>query len=179
MTTPPPRTISPGGFAARQELSALLTSVWVAEAIRPSELLVIAAPTLSDGPVLDNRAGGFSGLEPSWSERVLRLSDLVLRVLVQGGEVWLLTREHPDGPNRLLKRVRESAAEAGFTSRLKTAEVKVLPRTGAFGDGYAVTGPIALTDHGPDFIDEVVAFEFPRTGTTRTTLQAAFGGLLT
>jgi hypothetical protein len=179
VTEPQRRLISPGGIAARQHLTQLLANVWVAEAIRPGEFLVIASPVLSDCPALDNRGGEFSTWDSRWGERVLRLSELVLRVLSQGGSTWLITRRQADGPNRFLCRIRESAGEAGFAARLRTAEVDTLPAAGVFGVGYSVTGAIAFADSGPDFLGEAISFEFHPAVNSRSHVQDKFGGLLT
>ena len=79
MNTAARRTLRPGGPAARHELAGLLASVWACEVVRPSGLLVLALPQLADGPALDNRGGSFTGVEPGWSARVVRVSDVLLR----------------------------------------------------------------------------------------------------
>ena len=180
MTPPPPfrRTIRPGGPAARHELALLVTSIWAAEAMRPSRFLLLAAPELADGQALDNRSGGFSALEASWGERVVRISDMLLRVLAQGGEVWLLTCRRTDGPNLLLARLRERALEVGRVDRFRAAEAESLPAAGLFGDGFALTGAVAFTDTGPDFAGEGVVFEVDPAAGRVSGLRATFEGLL-
>lgn len=173
------RLVSPGGIAARQQLTQLLANVWAAEAIRPGEFLVIASPVLTDCPSLDNRGGEFSIWDSRWGERILRLSDLVLRMLSQGGFTWLITRHQADGPNRFLCHVRESADEAGVAARLRTVELDALPAAGVFGVGYSVTGAIVFGDSGPDFLGEAISFEFHPAVSSRSHLQDKFGGLLT
>lgn len=171
------RTLHPGGPAARHELAVLLTSVWAGEAIRPSRFLLIAAPQLADGPALDNRAGGFSTLESEWGERVVRLSDMLLRALSQGSEVWVATRGRSDAPNLFLARVRDLAVEGGLGGRLRTAEPPVLPAAGLYGDGFALTGAVAFGDTGPDFAGEGIVFELDQTGERTTSLRKILEGL--
>ncbi len=173
MSTPVRRTLRPDGPAARHELAGLLGSVWACELVRPSGLFVLAAPQLADGPALDNRGGSFTGIEPGWGERVVRVSDVLLRTAARGGRVWVLTRRTPDRPNVLLARLRERAAEMGATARLRTAELDSLPAAGVFADGFTVRGPLLLGEDGPDFLGEAVVFD-PDTDATR----AAFEGCL-
>ena len=177
--SPARRAISPGGPAARHALGTLLTAVWAAEVVRPSAFLLLAATELHDGPALDNRAGGFSGLEPAWGERVIRVSDVLLRALKHGGEVWAFTRRRADGPSLFLARLRARAAESGFAARLRTAEPEALPVNGLYGDGFAVAGALALTEAGPDFAGEGVVFEPEFPPDRRAKLRTACEGLLT
>jgi hypothetical protein len=180
MTSPHTRrTLKPGGPAAKHELAALLDAIWVGEVVRPSRFLVLAAPDLGDGPALDNRAGGFSGLEPNWGERVVRLSDVLLRVLAHGGEVWVLTRRRPECPNLLLARLRERAAESSSDGRLRTAEVEAMAAAGVYGDGFALAGPIAFGETGPDFVGEGIVFDLNPASDRRENLRAVFGGQFT
>jgi hypothetical protein len=180
MTSPPTRrALKPGGPAARYELAALLGAIWVGEVVRPSRFLILAAPDLGDGPALDNRAGGFSGLEPNWGERVVRLSDVLLRVLTHGGEAWVVARRRPESPNLLLARLRERAAESGSAGRLRTAEVEALTAAGVYADGFTLAGPIAFTEAGPDFAGEGVVFDLDPASDRRESLRTVFEGLFT
>ncbi|MCC7066695.1 MAG: hypothetical protein IT456_28125 [Planctomycetes bacterium] len=156
----------------------LLTSIWTAEAIRPSRFLLLAVPDLFEGQALDNRAGGFSAMEASWGERIVRISDMLLRALAQGGDVWVLTRRRADGPNLLLARLRERAVEVGLGSRFRAAEAESLPAAGVFGDGFALTGAVAFTDTGPDFAGEGVVFELDPAAGRVSNLRTTFEGLL-
>ncbi|MFO0822553.1 MAG: hypothetical protein U0792_05435 [Gemmataceae bacterium] len=177
MTAPPllRRTLSPGGPAARRELAALLNSVWASEAIRPGKFLLLASPDLVDGPALDNRSGGFSGVEPGWGERLVRVSDMLLRSLAHGGEVWGLHRRR-DATNLFLARIRERAAEAGLMARLRTAELDALPAAGLYGDGFALGGEVAFTETGLDFAGASVVFELNPGAERLAKLRAAFEG---
>jgi hypothetical protein len=170
VTTADRRPLRPGGPAARHELAGLLANVWACEVVRPSGLLVLAVPQLADGPAVDNRGGSFSGIEPGWDEREVRVSDVLLRTAARGGRVWVVTRRTPDRPNVLLARLRERAAETGATARLRTAELDTLPAAGLFADGFTVRGPILLGEDGPDFLGEAVVFDVT-TDPNRITLE--------
>jgi hypothetical protein len=173
------RALKPGGPAAQRELAALLDAIWVSEVIRPSKFLIVAAPDLGDGSAVDNRAGGFSDLEPNWGERVVRLSDVLLRVLAHGGEAWVLTRCQVGSSNLFLARLRERAVESGMANHLRTAEVEALPAAGVYGDGFTLAGPIAFSERGPDFAGEGVVFDLDPVSARRSSIRASFEGLLT
>jgi hypothetical protein len=179
MSTTARRSLRPAGPAARRELHVLLAALWVAEAVRPSERLILAAPMLADGTALDNRSGTFSGLEPAWGERPIGLAELLAHNLTRGGTVWVVTRRHPDGPNRLLARLRELAGAAGTAARLATAEVTALAPAGLVGSGFALTGGLALTEAGPDHADEGLVLDLGPTaegwaGTFRNAYEGLF-----
>ena len=177
--SPVRRTIKPGGPAGRHELATALNAVWVGEAVRPSRFLIVAATDFADGPAFDNRAGGFSGLEPSWGERVVRVSDVLLRVLEHGG-AGLGTHPPPGrSPKPAPRPPPRAAAESGSIDRLRTAEVEALPAAGVYGDGFAVAGAVAFADAGPDFAGEGVVFEIDPVTDRRDTLRTVFEGLFT
>ena len=94
--TPARRTLRPGGPAVQQELKTLVATIWAGEAIRPSRFLILSAANLTDGPAPDHRAGGCSGLEPMWGERIIRVSDMLLRTLASGGDAWVFARRSSD-----------------------------------------------------------------------------------
>src|SRR5437660_491669 len=87
MTAPTRRTLLRNSPAARRELADLLQAIIGAELLRPSRRLWVASAVLADAPVLDNRAGGFTALEPAWGERPIGLIDVLVRNLILGGQV--------------------------------------------------------------------------------------------
>lgn len=66
MTTLETRTIRRTAVTSRRDLAQVLTGICVAELLVPSRALWIAAPSLCDTVLLDNRAGAFHTLEPRW-----------------------------------------------------------------------------------------------------------------
>src|SRR4051794_30703728 len=97
MSAPSRRTLLRNAPGGRRELADLLQAVMVAESLRPSNRLWVASAALADAPVLDNRAGGFSALEPTWSERPIGLIDVLIRNLTLGGRVSVVVGKGPDG----------------------------------------------------------------------------------
>jgi hypothetical protein len=116
-------------------------------------------PSFADGPALDPRAGGFAALEPEWGERRVRVSDVLLRTAVHGGTVWLLTCGRPESENPALARLRERVRDANLAARLRLHQADSLPVAGIYGDGFALSGPVAFADDGPDFAGETVTLE--------------------
>jgi len=159
VNAPLQRPLRPAGPVGRRQLQSLLSGLWAAEVLRPSRLLILALPALSEIAALDNRTGTFSPLEPSWGERIVRLTDILMRNLAWGGEVCIVTHLAPEGPNRLLARLRERADGEGLGAGLRTGECEALPRTGIFGDDFALIGPLHLVDPWPEIAEPGLIYE--------------------
>lgn len=151
------RVVRRGGPASQRELESLLSSLWVAEAVHPSRVLVLIVPLISDGPALDNRGGGFSGIEPAWGERIVSRADLLARNLTFDGEVRLITRPAEDGSSDPFAiRLRELAQDAGSAALFRTGTLDASMPLGIAGDGFVLAGGLKLTESGVDFADESV-----------------------
>ena len=71
MKPPPARTIhSRAGFS---QIPVLLQALFSAELLVPSRRLWLVSPWISDIPILDNTAAGFSMLGPLWGRSWVRL----------------------------------------------------------------------------------------------------------
>jgi hypothetical protein len=140
---------APGGG---RELTELLQLIAVAELLRPSRRLWLAAPVLADAPVLDNRAGGFTALEPSWGEHPIGLLELLARNLAFGGEVIAVTADAADP-------FLGSLRAAGGLGRLTLRSHPSLAVQGIAGDDYFLAGALSWTPAGAAVAEEGVMFE--------------------
>lgn len=66
-----------------------LSLLFTAELIAPGSRLIIVTPWISDVPILDNRSGGLSSLEPSWASNTIRLSKVLRALLTRQVSVQL------------------------------------------------------------------------------------------
>ena len=89
MTAPPLRHIRRSSPTCRRDLGRVVEALCVAELLHPGRCVWLAARVLADAPVLDNRAGQVGPLEPRWGNRLVGLSDWLLRVLGSGTSVVL------------------------------------------------------------------------------------------
>lgn len=173
------RTIHRAGPVARRELLDLMTVLWAAEVIRPSRVLFLAAPVVADTLLLDNRAGSFSGLEPAWGERTIGLAELIVRNLIFGGQVRVITRKTMgSGSNPFLVRIRELAAELNLAGRLGTSEIDSPTPLGVVGDDFALIGGLSFAESAIDFAEEAVALNVGSDADAWSAkFRASYGGL--
>ena len=177
MSAPSRRTLlrnSPGG---RRELADLLQAVMVAEVLRPSSQLCVASAVLADSPVLDNRAGGFTSLEQTWSERPVGLIDVLIRNLTLGGRVAVVVGSGPNG-EQFLRRLRDRAEAAGVALGLETHAALSVPVQGIAGEGYHFSGALAWTATAVTIAEEGITFEVGTYAGARadTLFRQAYGG---
>ena len=158
MTPPTRRALLRNSPAARREVADLLQAIMVAEVLRPSAQLWVVAPILADAPVLDNRAGGFTALEPSWGERAIGLIDVLSRNLTLGGHVTVVVGSGPDG-DRFLRWLRERAEAVGVATRLEARAATSLPVQGIAGEGFSLSGALAWTATAVSIAEEGITFE--------------------
>src|SRR5947209_19106161 len=177
MTPPASRSLMRNSPTARREAAELLQAIMVAEVLRPSAQLWVVAQILSDAPVLDNRAGGFTALEPSWGERAIGLLDVLLRNLTLGGHVTVVVGSGPDG-DRFLRWLRERAEAVGVATRLETRAATALPVQGIAGEGFSLSGALAWTAAAVSIAEEGITFEVgPDAGARADALfRQAYGG---
>jgi hypothetical protein len=120
-----------------------METVAVAELLHPSRCVWLAAPTLGDAPVLDNRAGQLAPLEPRWGTRAVGLADWLLRVLGGGTTVVLAATTDPETVT-FLSRFVARATEAGLAPRLTVRSFPTLPRAGLVGDDFLLAGALHI-----------------------------------
>ena len=170
------RTILRTSTGARRQIHELLEALFTAELLSPSAHLFLVSPWIRDLELIDNRSGRFSGLDPTWSRRNLRLGE-ILRVLIErGAHVTLATR--PLDENRVfvdrLRRGLPTSARERLTVELR----KHLHAKGLVGDDYAVKGSMNFTHNGLENLEELVTFERgPRqVAELRTQFLSEYGG---
>lgn len=161
---------------SRQQIKGLLESLFTAELLSPSPRLYLVSAWIRDIHILDNRSGSYRGLDPTWGQRVLRLSE-VLRILIhRGGELVLAVREDPGNQDF----IRQLTSDLGDT---ELARVIVLIRAelhvkGLLGDGYAITGSMNFTNNGVENNEEFLQYETDpqKLAELRMEFEQAYGG---
>jgi hypothetical protein len=141
MTSPPVCRVRRGSPTCRRDLGRIVEAVSVAELLHPSRCVWLAAPTLGDAAVLDNRAGQLGPLEPRWGNRAVGLADWLLRVLGGGTAVVVATTPDPETA-AFLARLTTRAAEVGLAAALNAKSLPTLPRAGLVGDDFLLAGAL-------------------------------------
>src|SRR4051794_12469515 len=102
------RQIFKGRSRAEREVENLLQSILVAELVAPSEVVWLVSPWISDIPVLDNRTGALSGVEPTWGRRRITLVESFMALLRKGTSIVVAARAD-DHNQRFVHRLVTSA----------------------------------------------------------------------
>jgi hypothetical protein len=145
----------------RDEIRDLLESLLAVEMLLPSNELWLVSPWISDIPLLDNRAGGYGGLDPAWPKRHITLAELVafrLRMNLDG-VVRVVTRpgEHTA---RFLERLKILVGLDGNSGRLLIDSSRSdLHTKGLVTTAFAVNGSMNFTYNGIEVLDETLQLE--------------------
>jgi phosphatidylserine/phosphatidylglycerophosphate/cardiolipin synthase-like enzyme len=154
------RQIFKGRGKAESEAEGLLQTILLAELVSPSEVIWLISPWVTDVSILDNRAGAYAGVEPTWGRRAISLVEVLAALLRKGVNVVIATR--PDAHNtRFVQRLESAARSNGCSERLivHQDEREGLHEKGLLGDDYYVSGSMNFTESGIRLNDEAVKLE--------------------
>jgi hypothetical protein len=154
------RQIFKGRSRAEREVENLLQSILAAELVAPSQVIWLVSPWVSDVPVLDNQTGGFSGLEPTWARKRIRLVEALTALISKGASITVATRTG-DHNERFVHRLDTAIGSMGLGDRLlvRLDEEERLHEKGLLGDDYYLSGSMNFTDNGIRLNDEAVKYE--------------------
>ncbi len=152
------RLIVKSAVENREEIRDLLESLFAAELLQPSTEIWIVSPWISDIPLLDNRAGGFSGLDPSWPKRHITLAELLAYAMKANPSTVIHIITRPDVHNtRFTGRLRFLAEMDGNTDRLRIDQNRPeLHTKGIATTNFALIGSMNLTHNGIFLLEETV-----------------------
>lgn len=159
---------------ARNAARELLETMFAAELLDPSRALWIVSPWLRDIPVLDNRAGGFTALDPDFPRGLVRLSRLIRTLLDRGSRIVIATR-----PDLQSREVVEVIRAAGPSAGLLHTEREELHAKGIVGDSIALVGSMNFTHNGIERLTEMLTFQtdLARVAEIRLDFAREYGGL--
>jgi hypothetical protein len=149
------RHLRTSAFCSREELSDALQAIFVAELLVPSQPLWLVTPWISDVPVVDNRAGRFSGLFPGLPARWIRLAELLQHQLLRGGSVVVACRPNDHNETFTRELVRR-AAECGRSTSLVVQHATALHEKGILTGNLLLSGSMNLTYNGIHRLEEAV-----------------------
>lgn len=153
----------------RSALDALV-SILAQEILVPSTELHLMSPWVSDIVIFDNRTGGFDGLDPGWSRREIRLSEVL--TTIAAGNTRLVLRVRPDDHNlRFRTRLMQSLDDAGLGDRCDWTERAELHTKGLLTDRVLISGSMNFTENGIRFNDESLTITFEREHIARARLE--------
>ena len=140
--------------SARQ-LQALLQAIFVSECLHPSPCIWIVSPWISDIPLLDNRTGALSYLEPGWGPSRVSFSQVLAKLLNLGTVLHVATR--PDEHNKsFLNRLQDQVP--GENPSLHIHQSEELHEKGMLGSDYYLSGSMNFTYNGIYVTEEVAHY---------------------
>jgi hypothetical protein len=172
----PPRVISRSSPTSSCELRELLRSIFVAELIFPSRCLWLAVPDLVDIPLLDNRTGDFFPLEPAWANRVVRLAEILGRLVGAGTQLMLAAP--PNAENScFLERVQVLVNDLGLAGNLRVQQPPRLPFCGLLNDRAWLRGSLHLSETAVSVEEDGAVFDvnLPAVAAAAETFARSYG----
>lgn len=145
----------------RDEVRDLLESLLAVELISPGKEIWLVSPWISDLPLLDNRSGGYAGLEPAWPKRHLTLAELLAFALRTNQQTHLRVVTRPgDHTARFCERLRGLVVIDGNSDRLSIDDHRSeLHTKGLVTTAFALNGSMNFTQNGIQVFDETVQLE--------------------
>lgn len=147
----------------REEVRDLLESILAVELLSPGTELWLVSPWITDLPILDNRSGSYSGLDPTWPKRHRSLAELLGNLLEHSPKTKLLvvTRPSEDSSTaRFCERLRNIIGLSGNLDRLSLNDRRAnLHTKGLIGDQVALSGSMNFTNNGISVLEETVQFQ--------------------
>lgn len=137
-----------------RQIPDLLQSLFAAEFLAPSASLWLVSPWISDIPILDNRANGFSCFQPSWPRGQVRLTQILAELADLGTAVHLALRPDPHNEGFLGRLEAHPAA-----SRIAVSKVKDLHEKCILGDSFYLSGSMNFTYNGITLNEEGVTYD--------------------
>lgn len=151
------RRISTHGDGPTLLASDVLQTLFISEILSPSEDVWLLSPWISDIPVIDNRAGAFTGILQGTTSRIVLLTDALLELARLGSQVHVVVRPDP----RNLK-VTDKLAAFGENSGLHVSEIKNLHEKALLTSRFHLHGSMNFTHYGREVNEEALVLE---TGT--------------
>lgn len=176
------RVIRKNASASGREAFDLLGSLFGLELLRPSRCLWMVSPWISDLPLLDNRFGGFPGLD-SFGRRMITLSEVLVTLADHSASIVVATRQ--DGINvPFLNRLAQLTLEHAVQARVAVVTVppeRRLHDKSLAGDDFAIAGSMNFTFSGALLNEEQVQLHTDEAyvANTQRDLFQRFGGVLT
>src|SRR5207249_1705963 len=112
------------------------------ELLAPGEEIWLVSPWVTDLPLLDNRAGAYAGLEPSWPKRYLTLAELLAFALRRAPHCRVRVVTRPDPHNkRFVRRLRTLVEVDMISDRLAVEDGReILHIKGLAGANFVLKG---------------------------------------
>lgn len=153
------RRIFKSAVTSQNLIRELLQLMLLGELLAPGgERAWLVSPWISDVVLFDNRAGGFSAINPEWGSREIRLIEVAVDLMARGTRVGIATSfdRHNDP---LVAALRDAVDEAGLAEQLTIIQRQHLHTKGVLLKRGLLTGSMNLTYRGLELNDEMVVYD--------------------
>jgi hypothetical protein len=149
------RKIFKNATTAQGAVLEALAFVFSQELLLPSEHVFMVAPWISNIPILDNRQGGFTALNPEWPRTQIHLVEVLATLAARGAQLHL--HVGTDNHNRYFEsKLKEAMADAGVSGQCQWKAHPHLHTKGILTDQVLVSGSMNFTRNGIRLLDESV-----------------------
>ncbi|RYG89398.1 MAG: phosphatidylserine/phosphatidylglycerophosphate/cardiolipin synthase family protein [Alphaproteobacteria bacterium] len=118
----------------------------------------LVSPWISNVVLFDNRAGGFTSVNPEWSGREVRLIEVALHLMARGTSLGVATN-FDDHNDPFLSAIKIGAEEVGLSDKLLIIQRENLHVKGILLKRGLLTGSMNLTYRGLELNDETVVYD--------------------
>lgn len=173
------RQISKTSVTSCNDAAEVLRMLFISELMSPSSEIWLVSPWISDISIFDNKTGDFSGLCPTWSNRMIRLTEVVYRLLELGSSIYIVTRPVEHNDNGFLRRLDELIRGGIVGNNLKviTKGKDDLHIKGILTESCILEGSMNITYNGVEVLDERISIKTSEHDVSLASLQfrAAYG----
>ena len=162
------RRIFKSAVTSQNLIRELLQMMLLGELLSPGgQRTWLVSPWISNIMLFDNRAGGFSTINPEWGNREIRLVEVLTDMMTRGTALGIATGmdTHNDP---LIAALTTAVEEGGLSDQLKIVRRQHLHIKGVLLKRGLLTGSMNLTYNGLELNDEMVVYD-----TTPKTLSEA------
>jgi phosphatidylserine/phosphatidylglycerophosphate/cardiolipin synthase-like enzyme len=153
------RRIFKSAVTSQNLIRELLQLMLLGELMAPGGQRVwFVSPWISNIAIIDNRAAGFSAINPEWGAREIRLVEIAVELMARGSPVGVATSL--DQHNlAFLDFLSEAAADMGLSEKLSIVRRENLHTKGILLRRGLLTGSMNITYRGLELNDEVVIYD--------------------
>lgn len=156
------RRIFKSAITSQNLIRELLQQMILSELLSPSgDRAWLVSPWISNVVLLDNRAAGFSALNPDWGEREIRLIEILVYLMARGTPLGIAT-SFDDHNDPLLAALQIAAQDAGVDDKLVIVRRQLLHTKGLLFSRGLLTGSMNLSFKGLELNDEHVIYDTTR-----------------
>ena len=153
------RRIFKSAVTSQNLIRELLQMMFLGELLAPGgERAWLVSPWISNIALFDNRAGGFSTVNPEWGHREIRLIEVMTDVMARGTALGVAT-SHDEHNDPLIEGLTSAAREGGIEDRLHIVRRQHLHVKGILLKRGLLTGSMNLTYSGLELNDEMVVYD--------------------